>query len=378
MPAKNRDLFKPVVRPAKLNPKFAELVRIRGFQAARELINDIFVDFRDVDHSFMREFQTGGFSARVFELALFAYIREQGLALDRSHASPDFLLRGDLPLAIEVTTTNPAQDAPPEVVALLPDDLETASRAFVFQIGKALRRKLEHRVHGLPYWELSHVTAVPFVIAVGAFHDQHAQLHPMGLIGLYLYGTRDIASHDDTGKLVITYEDIHEHHFAGKTIPSGLFRRPEGKHLSGVLFSNNHTIAMFNRIGAERGLAAPDTAQLRFGSCYNPDPKASKPEHFAYVVSETETDEQETFSEGLHLFVNPWANTPLPPETLPGITVHEMQDNGATLTTIPPGLHPFMSKTLVFEGENARAYAQYRCLAVLGLLSPDADQNQST
>jgi len=369
MPGKRRDLFKPVVTSSKLNPTFVDVLRSRTFQAARELMNEIFVEFHDVDHSFIREFQTAGFSARVFELALFAYIQEQDLILDRSHTSPDFVLLGDLLLAMEVTTTNPVQDAPPEVAAIAPSDLATASRAFVFQIGKALRRKLDHRIHGLPYWELPHVAGVPFVIAVGAFHDQHAQFHPMGLVAQYLYGTRDVASHDVNGRLIIRHEEIREHHFAGRMIPSGLFRSPEGKHLSGVLFSNNHTVSMFNRIGAEWGLAAPDTAQLRFGTCYSLDPDASEPEFFAYVVGDALSDEgYESFSEGLHLFVNPWANTPIQPEALPGITVHEMQDNGDLLTTTPAGLNPFVSKTILFEGESAKNYAHYWRLVTLGVL----------
>jgi hypothetical protein len=153
MPRKARELFTPAVKPDKLNPLFSGLVNAPGHQAARELMKQVFADFRDVDHNFVREFQTGGFSARVFELALFAYIQQQGLALNRSHASPDFLIGGDLPVAIEVTTTNPAQDSPPEILALLPDDPDTAARAFVFQISKALGRKLAHRPHGVPYWD---------------------------------------------------------------------------------------------------------------------------------------------------------------------------------------------------------------------------------
>ncbi|MEV4249517.1 hypothetical protein AB0J63_39650 [Streptosporangium canum] len=371
-------MFKPVAKVTAFNPKFTQFAQSHEFQAARDFMNEIFADFPDVDHSFIREFQTAGFSARVFELALFAYIQEQDLALDRSHAAPDFVLHGDLPVAIEVTTTNPAQDAPPEVLALLPDDLKTASNAFVFQIAKALSRKLQHHTHGARYWDLPHVAGIPFVVAVGAFHDQHAQLHPMGLVGQYLYGKRDIASYDESGTLVLAHEDIHEHHFAGKTIPSGLFRHPEGKHLSGVLFSNNHTISLFNRIGAECGLGADDVAQLRVGTRYNFDPNASEPELFAYVIGDSEPEEQETFSQGLHLFVNRWADTPLPPEALPGVTVHELQDDGSLLTTFGSGLNPFGSKTLIFSGQGAWARAQYGRLKLLGLLPPDEDRPEST
>lgn len=66
------------------------------------------------------------------------------------------MLRGQYPVAIEVTTTNPAQgtafdtSTPPE---LLPPDLSTADREFVFQVGKAIRRKLLHRdAQHRAYW----------------------------------------------------------------------------------------------------------------------------------------------------------------------------------------------------------------------------------
>ena len=53
-------------------------------------MNALFAKFTDVDGSFVREFPTGGFSTRVFELALFAYLQEHDLDLDRSHPAPIF------------------------------------------------------------------------------------------------------------------------------------------------------------------------------------------------------------------------------------------------------------------------------------------------
>jgi hypothetical protein len=48
-------------------------------------MNALFAQFTDVDGSFVREFETGGLSARVFKLALFANLQEHDLDLDRSH-----------------------------------------------------------------------------------------------------------------------------------------------------------------------------------------------------------------------------------------------------------------------------------------------------
>jgi hypothetical protein len=173
-----RSLFDLVVPIEATSPEFRHIREYAGFTAGRRLMDEIFAEFRDVDHSFVQQFQTGGFSPRVFELALFAYLKEQGYDLDRSSPAPDFVIRGDVPVAIEVTTSNPSQDADEGDAALststrlgVPDDLPASQREFVFQVGKALRRKLLKRnAAGLAYWEQPHVAGVPFVIALEPFH----------------------------------------------------------------------------------------------------------------------------------------------------------------------------------------------------------------
>jgi hypothetical protein len=357
-----RDLFAPVVPVGQLNRMFRDVALQPGREAARALINAIFANFSDVDRSFIREFQTAGFSARVFELALFAYIDEQNLDLDRTAVAPDFVLRGQHPVAIEVTTTNPVQGTQPDNSArpsMVPSDLAAADREFVFQIGKALRRKLLHRdANGHAYWEKPHVKGVPFVIAVGAFHNEHAQFHPDGLLARYLYGLDQTLSHDDAGDLVVVQHEITGHRFRGKTIPSALFQQPEAANLSGLLFSNSHTIAKFNRIGTELGMGHPETALVRMGTCYNHEPNAVEHDQFVYIVGERPDDDPETFTEGLHLFINPWATIPLAPAALPNIVVYLMRDNGVVVPDIPAGFRPLVSKTFTAIGQGAQSAAR--------------------
>ena len=334
-------------------------------------MNAIFADFNDVDRTFVKMFQTTGFSPRVFELAVFAYLEEQHLEIDRTHAAPDYVVRGDHPVAIEVSTAMPADSAPPPGTAgfsWLPDDLPADDKAFVFQMRKVLYAKLNKRdAQGRAYWEKPHVQGMPFVIAVGAFHNDHAQLHPMGLIGQYLYGQRAVFGTDADGNRTITHELIEEHESNGRIMPSGLFRQPEAANLAGVLFSNAHTAAMFNRIGVERGYGSSEVAMCRVGTHYNPDPHAVEPLKFGYVVGDRPPGERETFAEGLHLFLNPWATTPLSPAALPNLTYHELE-NGAIMANYSGVLEPFASKTMIFEGEGCDDYARYIQMQFLGLL----------
>jgi hypothetical protein len=128
-----------------MNRRFRDVRGARAFTMARRLMDEIFVDFPNIDHSFIREFQTG-VSPRVLELVVFAWLTEQGHRLDRTCPAPDFVIAGDKPVEIEVTTSNPPENADPDDVdssvglqRLVPDDLSAARRAFVFQAGKSTR-----------------------------------------------------------------------------------------------------------------------------------------------------------------------------------------------------------------------------------------------
>ncbi len=140
-----RSLFDLVAPIERTNQLFRHVRESRGFTAARRLMDEIFAEFRGADRSFVREFQTEGFSPRVFELALFAYLREQGHDLDPSRTATDFVIRGTTPVAIEAATPNPPQDTdqddvveqPPSGWPSIPRDLPAGQRELVFQGSRA-------------------------------------------------------------------------------------------------------------------------------------------------------------------------------------------------------------------------------------------------
>jgi hypothetical protein len=62
-------------------------------------------------------------------------------------------------------------------------------------------------------------------------------------------------------------------------------------------------------------------------------------------------------------------------DALPGISFDEQLPDGKGMPNLYSGLHPFISKTLVFEGKNAAAYARLYQLQFLGLVaSHDSDR----
>ncbi|MFD5548694.1 hypothetical protein ACFWJQ_18395 [Streptomyces goshikiensis] len=349
------------------DPRF-RLVRDHHIhQATRRLMDEAFTTFHGADRSFIREFQTTGFSPRVLELTLFAALHEQGHVFEHTGGAPDFLIGGSDPLAIEATTSNPAQGTsltaafhhpPRKEHPLVPADLDDAEAEFVLQAAKALSRKIEKRsAQGHAYWQAPHVQGRPFVIALESFHHLSSLFHTVGPLANYLYGRRAVATRDDEGALVLTSEKITEHRRGGSRIPSGLFAQPEAAHLSGVIFSNSATVAKFHRIGTERGYGPQDVALLRYGGLPDPDPNADRPLEHAYVVGDYGPEERETFSEGFHLLHNPWARIPIAAGVFPGFTEHHLQDDGLMLTTTSRPDY-FTSNTIVFQEPDAHTRAR--------------------
>ena len=208
----------------------------------------------------------------------------RALSWTATSPAPDFLVRGEMAVAIEATTTNPPQDEIAEELGTLPaarmvpDDFEAAEAEFVFQASKALHRKLTHRIKGCAYWEQPHVKGTPFVLALQSFDNPSALFQAVGARSTYLYGIRDIAKHDSHGTLILDSQVVTEHQHKGKTLPSGLFAQPEAEHLAAVIFTNSATVMKFARLGTERGYGPDDVAMVRFGLMYDPEPNA-RPAH---------------------------------------------------------------------------------------------------
>jgi len=349
------DLFKEVLPESQTNPLF-RIVRDEASQSpTRRLMNRVFQDWPNRRREFRRDFQTGGFSARTWELALFAYMAERDYTIDLSFGRPDFLVsRGGVTVALEATTTNPPRNEFPqpkpvvlsEGLPQVPRDIEASRVELVFQLAKALRRKLHHLdSKGLHYWEAPHTTSLPFVIAVEAFHGDTALFHSDAPLASYLYGLRWTGTTTEHGKAEFTIEVIEEHRRGVRSIPSAFFASSEARHVSAVLFSNAGTASQFLRIGIERGMDDPDFTVVRVGTCYNSDPEAVEAIPFRYVVEPGK--HRETFAQGLRLFHNPRALVPLPRGLFTDLSEMWLSPNGLVPGTHPP-FAPFASITHVF------------------------------
>ena len=176
----NGSLFESLRRlpDSKLHPLFLIIRDSRSHIPARGLMDQVFSEYVDKDGNFVRDFQTQGFSARIWELSVFAYVFEEGYTLDSTHAMPDVIIPEGC--AIEAVTNQPRDPMSPSHVNL---DDEEGYRAFVTinrsagitefqnQLRKAITSKMGKRFKdGLAYWELPHIRDLPFVLAVQCFY----------------------------------------------------------------------------------------------------------------------------------------------------------------------------------------------------------------
>jgi hypothetical protein len=101
------DLFAQHV--ADPNPKFVNLRDAYQSSATREVMAEIARWYDDIDGNFVKDFQSTGFDARLWELYLFTAFTEMGFEIDRSKPVPDFRLsRGDRKVFVEAVTANPS------------------------------------------------------------------------------------------------------------------------------------------------------------------------------------------------------------------------------------------------------------------------------
>jgi hypothetical protein len=331
--AGNGSLFERLPRfpDSKLHPLFLIIRDSRSHIAARGLLDQVFSEYVDKDGNFVRDFQTQGFSARIWELSLFAYLFEEGYTLDSTHAMPDFIIPEGC--AIEAVTNQPRD---PMSASQVNFEDEEEYRAFITinrsagvtefqnQLRKAITSKMGKRFKdGLTYWELPHIRDLPFVLAVQCFYGASSTAFTDGLAASYLLG-------EQPGM-------------------AGLFDDSELAPLSAVLFSNSGTVAQFNRIGKQSGYGVDDVRIFRSGIYYDPTPGATEARQFGYEVG-TPGAPPEDFAQSLHLIHNPHADHPLRQETLMGVRQTAWIQGKSE--SVVPGIDtflPFASRTLAVE-----------------------------
>ncbi len=334
-------LFDPVADRPTLDPRFDLLRKHPANHSARQMMLEVLTDYCDEDGNFVEQFQTTGFDARIWELYLFAAFTRSGFMVNQRQIRPDFIVsREGLEVAMEAVTANASAGTDRNTSIAVPreltaDEITDRQRHFApLRTGSALYSKLQKK-----YWDLPAVIGKPFVIAIESFYDAHALQLSSSSLAQYLYARTDVA--DPTMPRGIRAVAIATHTHK-KTIPSGFFMLPEAAHVSAVIFSNSGTQAKFSRMGHQGSFRMNNVLMVREGQCYNHIPDALTHQDFIYIVGE---DHVETWTEGMDVFHNPHARTPLPSQFLRGFAAQHWLWNDGLLHSEIPLFHPYRSTT---------------------------------
>ncbi|EHT5237400.1 hypothetical protein OD040_004316 [Escherichia coli] len=343
---KAMDLFTPIVTPDKLHHHFSLFGKYANWSPATGIIKEMMNHFEDVDGNFIEQFQTTGFDARLWELYLFAYLREEHFWLDRQFNAPDYVARkyGNT-ICIEAVTVNPTGNNINQSSEMLSEPkskeelLEKIENYMPIKFGSSLYSKLKKKTR---YWDLEHVKGNPLIFAIADFHEPNSMIWSHSALWQYLYGIRYEHVKSEDGCYSLATKKIISHQFEKKEIPSGFFFLDESENISAVLSSNSGTISKFNRMGKLAGFGRSDLRLFRSGYCHDHDPEALYPAAFSFEVKEG--DITETWAEGLNMYHNPNAKYPVDPDLFPSIA-HHFLENGE-VKSIVPDFHPYTSITI--------------------------------
>lgn len=340
---KRKDIFIPIVKESKLNRYFQIVNKSPTHSAAKNVISEIMPHFFDVDGNFIEQFQTQ-FDSRLWELYLFCYFNEEGLTVNRNYHAPDFIVSdGRLEVGVEAVVV--ANKNPNKSWETFPSFEQKQNMPIRWS--SSLCRKLEHvDKSGKRYWEHPHTQGKPFVIAIADFHETFSMTWSQNSLITFLYGYEYEHYYNESKKLIIVPKKVKEHISGEKRIPSGFFFQKDTENISAVIHSSSATVSKFNRIGKQCGFDENEVIMYRIGTYWNPDPNASKPNQFQYLVTE---ENSEPWSEGVSIFHNPNAKHPLPHDFFQDASQHNLV-NGF-IETYHASSAVFSSITMIFARE---------------------------
>jgi len=295
---------------------------------ARHLIQLMMRWYENQDGTFVREFQTTAFDARIWELYVWAMLRESGYTVEQPKPAPDFLAHGfDGSFYVEATTAN---EPPAANVATVPTN-EAELLVYVHEylptrFSGPLCAKLQKR-----YWERKGIEDIPFTIAIQDFHGELSMTYSQSALYEYLYGVR-IDTVEIEGIVQKVEVPVKSHVWGAKKVPSGFFSLSDSEHISAVMFNAGGTLTKFNRMGIAAGMGDESVTVVHEGTRFALDDSG---EQITFSTLVTEGYEED-WVDGLTVFHNPNALRPLAMEAFPG-AAHVFENDGLRTQLTPSG-----------------------------------------
>ena len=339
-------IFASKVPPHKQNHYLKLLLNDPVYFPARVVMEELAHWFEDPDGIFIPGLQGNEFNSRLFELYLHAAFYEQNFEIDHSNPQPDYLLsKHGMCVAVEAVTVAEL-DAPDGSHKKLDESalkslINHVENEMPFKFHRTLIKKVRHRPEPskAAYWELEHTKGHPFVIAIHDYSRNMSMAVSAGALQKYLYGMELI-----DGQM----HSIERHELDGRTIPSNFFEKDVNKNVAAVMLVTGATLPKFNRMGRIAGIRSPTSFAIvdgvRTDSEGNPNTFKAVVEHPAY---------SESWHDGITIFHNPNAVTPLDPELFPHV-IHCFQSENGFSEYFPPNyMISSITQMMIFDASDS-------------------------
>lgn len=270
--------------------------------------------FHDRDGKFIKEFQST-FNSSFWEIYLHAVFKKYGFKIDWSCPSPDFnLVTKNTELIVEATTANSAQGKQNEWDRSIdPEELKKISIAdinkeAIIRLSNSILSKF--RAYKKKYSKLNHVKDKPFIIAVAPFEQPYFNLQydrPIKALLYDYYVDEEIFQKSPekypNGPPGVPLFSVQKEN--GAEIPLGLFNDDQMREVSAIIFSCTATWGKLDAL-----VYNPKLENRYITSVWTTEPDGvPKP------LMSKNGESPERLTDGLQIYHNPYAKSPIPIET---------------------------------------------------------------
>lgn len=322
------DLFNPVVPRKRWHPIF-EMLLDPIYLPERKVLEKWAQGFEDRDGKFVVEFQTT-FESCFWELYLHAYLKEIGATVDFNHHAPDFVVNSPIKFCMEATIAAPPQGGQ-SAIGYDPRDIPTDFNAFNSQAAIRISNSLSTKLKKFrnDYSKSAHVRDKPYVIAVIPFDRAFAHFSASRPVIAALYGIHydeeAAIAMGPSATMIPRVKVDSAIKTNGAPVPLGFFSDDKNKEVSAVVYS---CLATWGKLRA----LADNPHALSLYRSFHPSDDGITPE----IRVARKCDYHEHLLDGVHVFHNPFAEHPLPEDTLAHERIAQFFPRPGGFRTIEP------------------------------------------
>lgn len=302
------DILNPVVPEEKLHPNFKSLLRNPYHHETLLTIQEWTQGFVDRDRKIVKEFQTT-FNSAFWEFYLNAVFLQLGFSIDYTKSRPDFILTKDsYCFTAEAAIASHPFGSQPEWIRDL-SQVEITEK-YLYELNQLAMIRIANSIYTKwekfckEYTTLSHVQNKPFIICIAPFEQPFFYAQGSRAIQSVLYKfDKPLFVPNFIGGINIIGEQYIDKVIKGNgtDLELGFFTNDKMKDVSAIIFTNTATIT---KVQALKSYKYPNTV---FSAIRYNEHKFS----FPHVIVKQGETYHESLTDGLHIFINPFAKNKL-------------------------------------------------------------------